>query len=245
MSDSDRTSIAQKLFNGKPTRWQVKKQEREKEQCKLGVFAIMKQLGGRQGTSYEGTGFLVKDFFPNFERKNHFVTSEVVIPSDKLEGYFLCFKKSDGTDKKPLELTSVVNATDDILRFSGFVFIPLDPGKLSKYRKLWSGLVNHRPFTIGIQHQGCELYYHVVEEFGESHVVRPYQLLENENGQHSPLAFRRDSSQKNPGAPITREIDGKAVVVGAFMCTCTSSDEVSPIFFSDILKSTSGRFSLL
>jgi len=231
---------AQKVFNGVSTRWQVTKQEKEKEKCKLGVCAIRKQLGGRQGASIEGTGFLVKDLFPNFERKNHFVTSEVVIPSDKLEGYLLSFKRLDSTDKKPLELASVVNAADKILRTSGLVIIPLDPGKLSKYRRSRSGLVNHRPFTKGIQHQGCELYCHVVEEFGMQHVVKPYKLLESENGHHSLRAFRQDSSRKLLGAPITTEVDGAAVAVGAL----TSRNKVSPIFFSHALT-TSGRFMCL
>lgn len=237
MSDSNSTSIAQKVFNGMPTRWQLKKREKEKEKCKLGVCAIRKQLGGRQGAPIEGTGFLVKDFYPHLERKNHIVTSEVVIPSNNLEGYLLCFKKLDSTDKTPLELASVVNMDDKIFRNFGLVYIPLDPGKFNKYQRSRSGLLNHRPFTKGIQHQGCELYCHIVEEFRMSHVIKPYQLLENENGQHSLRAFQQDSSRKLPGAPITTDVHGKAVVVGAL----TSSDKVSPIFFPHALTS-SGRF---
>ena len=246
MSDSNTTLTT--VFNGTPTRGQIKKQEKEKEKCKLAVCAIIKQLDGRQGALTEGTGFLVEHLFPKFEKKRHIVTSEVVIPSDNLQGYFLCFKKSDSTDKEPLKLASV--AADDILRISGLVFIPLDPGKFGRFRRSRSGLLNHRAFTVwrkGIQHQG--LYCHVVEEHGTSHVVKPYQLLENENGQHNLRAFRHDSSRKLLGAPITTDVNGEAVAVGA-LCTCTfKEDKVSAVFFSQFdsfnLATSSGRFILV
>lgn len=247
MSDANRTSVVQKMFEGTPTRSQIKKQEKEKEKCKLGVCAIIKQLGGRQGALIEGTGFLVKHLFPNFQEKHHIATSEMVIPSDNLQGYFLCFKKSNSTDKAPLELASV--AADPILRISGLVFIPLDTGKFSRFRRSRSGLVNHRPFTAvgkkGIQQQGCVLYCHVVEEHGTSHVVKPYQLMENENRQHYLRAFRDDSSRKHLGAPITTDVNGEAVAVGALTF---KEDNFSAVFFSEFsvnVETSSGRFILV
>ena len=238
MSDSNRISFA-KVAAGSQNIFQRKDEEKRKEKCKLGVCAIIKQLDARQGAPIEGTGFLVSNLFPKLEMKHHLVTSEEVIPSDNLRGYFLRFKRLDATDKKPLELVSVVNAAD-IRRTAGLVIVPLDPRKLSELQRARSGLVKHRPFTTGIQRQECELYCHVVEEFGTSHVVRPYQLLVNENGQHSLRAFQPDSSRKLPGAPITTAVNGEAVVVGAL----TSRTEVSPIFFSHALTS-SGWFICL
>ena len=243
--DLNRTGV----LKGKPTRWQIRNKEKEKENCKLGVCAIIKQLGGRQGVLIEGTGFLVKDFFPNFERKYHLVTSKHVIPSSKLDGYFLRFKKRDSTDKKLLELASVVNAADNfhLCPTSGLVTIPLDPGKLSVFGRRRSGLVNHRPFTASaeIQHQSCELYCHVVEEYGTSHVVKPYQLLKKENGQYYLRAFQQDCSRKLLGAPITTDVNGGVVAVGAL----TSESTVSPVFFSQSNFSStlasSGRFIAL
>ena len=224
-----------KMFDGWPTGRQRNNQEKAKEKCKLGVCAIEKQLTGRQGTQIIGAGCLVKDFFPEFERKHHLVTCAAVIDPNNLEGYFLCFKSLDLTDKKRIQLTSAVNTADKIFSISDVVFIPLDPGKLKRR----SGLVNHRPFRKGIQHQGCELYCHVVEESGTSHVVKPFQLLENENGQYSLPEFPPDSYRKLLGAPITTDVDGEPVVVGVL----TSGIKVSPIFFSqlDIALTSSGR----
>lgn len=118
-----------------------------------------------------------------------------------------------------------------------------DPDKLSGFRRLRSGLVNDRPFTVcakGIKLEECKLYCHVVEEDRTSHMVRQYQLLENENGQHSLCAFREDSSRKLLGAPITTDVAGKAVAVGALTFR---NKQVCPIFFSqlNLVVTCSGR----
>jgi len=221
------------MFKVWQTRTQRNKQEKAKEKCKLGICAIKKQITGRQGTPIIGAGCLVKDFFPEFERKHHLVTCAAVINSDNLEGYFLYFQKLDLSDKKGVQLASVVNKADKIFRTSDVVFIPLDPGKL----KSRSGLLNDRPFRKGIQHKGFKLYCQVVEEYGTSHVVRPFQLLENENEEYSLPEFPPDSYRKLLGAPITTDLDGEPVVVGVL----TSGNKVSPIFFSQLDIASSGR----
>lgn len=227
------------MFDGFTTRSQHSKQQKEKEKCILGVCAVFKELSAVKGTPIIGAGFLVKKLFSGIaKRKYHLVTSEAVIPSKNLEGYFLCFKNLDLTDKKRVSLQSVVNAADEFIRDSGLVFIPLDPGKVKRR----SGLVNHRPFRTSNERQGFELYCQVVEEYGmSSYVVKPHQLLENENGQYSLSEFRHDSSRKRlPVAPITIDVDGEAVVVGAL----TSTENASPVFFSQlkIVLTSSGRY---
>lgn len=233
----------------------MKKQEREeKHKCKLAVCAIRKQISGGQGVPIVGTGSLVRNLFPELERKTHLLTSKEVISSDNLKGYYLCFKKLQksflrSTDKKPVELASLVNPNEKPQFSSGLTIIPVDPNQLSRIRKHTSGLVNHRPFSVygdseGIEDQSCELYCHVVEVDRTSHVVRPFKV-----GKENGLQFLADhqykyknlrkfcagqSTRKPDGAPITTTFDGKAVAVGALTFR---NNQISPVFFSQLTTS--------
>ncbi len=246
------------VLSGNQTRGQYKEQRREeKHKCKLAVCAIVEQLSGGQGYPIRGTGFLVRDLFPELERKIHLVTSTDVICSDNLKGYYLSFKDSDSTDRdrELLELARVVNAPDKLPDFtSGLKIIPLDPRavkKICSFFKSWSCLVTHRPFNVykkGIQDQTTRLYCQVVEQDGKSYVLRPYEVT-NENGQlfltdgdsrfKSYPEFCGPQSIRRPrGAPITTDVDGKAVAVGVLT---SRDDQISILLFSQLRLTCSGE----
>lgn len=229
------------MLKGRPTRGQLKEQEiQEEHKCKIAVCAITEKLSGGQGTPIVGTGFLVRNLFPEYERKFHLVTTKEVISSNDLKGFYLCFKKSDLTDKEPTELARKVNPKDKVLFTSGYAIIPIDPSRC----KPKSGLVNHRPFTVfaeGFQVESCELYCHVVEEDGTSHVVRTYKVG-IEKGQYyladcySKFRTFTEFSGHHPtgrphGAPVTTMVGKVAVAVGAITFR---NDQISLLLFSQL-----------
>ena len=247
-------NIREKMLKGNETKLQIK---REKEKCKLANCRIIKQLSGGHGTQTVGSGSLVKNLLerPGLERNIQLVTSEKVIqPSDhdNLQGFSLCFKKLDSTDKKPLtNLASVWNPRDNVCFTSGLAIIPLDPAMLGTFRKFNSGLVTHRPFTVdtvyGQQNKdsSIKLYCHVVEDEGTSFVTRTYTLEKKDiNGRvqyvlvDHDFIFKNlqefcghDSTRKPDGASITRTVDKKAVAVGVLTFR---NNDIFPVLFSQL-----------
>lgn len=133
----------------------------------------------RRRYCFVGTGSLVKNFFPKCERKVHLITSEKVIPSKNLSGYFLCFKDLKDKDKEPVNLASLSDESEVFFK-SGLTFVPVFPDRLGIIRKSLSGLIYHRPFSVCDKGRedlsSRELCCQVVEESGKSFVIRPYQV---------------------------------------------------------------------
>ena len=140
--------------------------ERWEMQRILATCAIEKRT--RNGDSFVGIGSLVEGFFKNCEQKVHLITSEKVFPSRDLSCFFLWFKKLNGRNKKRRGLLSICK--ESVHRFHGLAFVPVDRTKFNFFRKRYSGIVTHRPFTICAEGKeglrNSELYCHVVEESG-------------------------------------------------------------------------------
>ena len=218
-----------------------KDNERREDKCILATCGIWKHIP-RQSGKFIGTGSLIKDFFPRCDKKIHLVTSDKVISSDDLSCYYLYFKKSKYTEKGPKRLLGMVS--DKVIFKSGLSIVPIDPNKLGVIRKHTSGLMNHRPFPLCIKVKedlsNHELYCHVVEEWGESFAIRPYQvkgitdeetyLADHSSGKMESARFHKDY-RKGLGAPITITVEGEAVAVGAI--TLGSNEQISFVLFSE------------
>ena len=216
--------------------------ERKEDKCVLATCGIWKQVPQQSG-KFIGTGSLIEDLFPKCVRKIHLVTSDKVISSDKLDCYFLYFKKSKDKGKEPKKLVDMVS--DEVIFKSGLAIVPVDPNKLGIFRKRTSGLMNHRPFTtctkVKEDLRNDELYCHVVEESGESFAIRPYlvkgiadketYLADHSSGKIESTRFYKDY-RKGPGAPITITVEGGAVAVGAI--TLGNNEQLSFVLFSQI-----------
>ena len=205
------------------------KKDREKmgKKCTLATCAIGKEIPG-QRYSLVGTGSLVRDFFIKNDKKVHLITSDKVISSEILSGYFLWFKKSNGRDKKKETLLSI--GSEVIFKSPGLAVVPVDPQKIGRIRKHTSGLLHYRPFTL--YDKGNEdarisgSYVHAVMEYENSFSIKPYPVE-----QISTEVERINLSLKSLGAPIVITSDGEARVMG----TITSSDmQISRVLFSQI-----------
>ena len=220
-----------------------RERERERGKCKSAICGILKKVDEAQGSCFVGTGSLVKDLCPQLKRNIHLVTSEEVIPSDNLNGYFLCFKSSKDEDKmkKPLKLASVLNSTDEVIFTSGLTIIPVDSNNF----KPWSGIVTYRQFPVDKESNDFskhELYCHVVEEFGKSFVIKPFKL----NGIATNQPYLTDvmnsytfsnardfcaNNRKGLGAPIVKTDENLPIAVGALT---VENDQISPVLFSKL-----------
>ena len=223
--------------------------EREEKKCMLATCAIWKKISG-QGYSLVGTGSLVKDFFGNYGRSVHLITSDKVISIDDLSCYFLRFKKLDGRIKERRQLVSICDEV--IYKSHGLAIVPVNPDKIDFVKKPTTGLLNHRPFTIRAERkEGLKylcLYCHVVEGFDEkSFTTRVYKVMGIADEETyladqliSPMKIDGASvyrgSQRGLGAPIT--ITGERGVAEAVgVITLGNNQEISFVLFSQINRS--------
>ena len=121
-----------------PLHSERKDRERRAKKCMLATCAIGKEIPG-QGYSLVDTGSLVRDFFIKNDKKVHLITSDEVISSKNLSGYFLWFKKSNGRDKKQETLLSI-----------GSEVTLLIPKKLAVFENILPVycITVHLPYTI-------------------------------------------------------------------------------------------------
>lgn len=203
-----------------------KDRERTKKKCMLATCAIGKKIPG-QDYSLVGTGSLVRDFFIKNDKKVHLITSDEVISSQNLSGYFLWFKKLNGRDKKETLLSI---GSEVIFKSPGLAVVPVDPQKIGRIRKHTSGLLHYRPFTL--YDEGNEdarisgSYVHAVVEYEKSFAIKPFPVE-----QISTEIERINVSLKSLGAPIVITSDGEARAMGAI----TLSDmQISRVLFSQI-----------
>ena len=220
-----------------------KDRERNENKCILATCGIRRGFY-LQGGKFVGTGSLVQGLFLEFEEKIHLVTSNKVIsPNDDLSCYSLYFMKSKDKGKKPEKLDKMVS--HKVIFKSGLAIVPINPKKLGFTRQYTSGLVNHRPFTICVKVRedlrNDELYCHVVEESGNSIVIRPYEVKgiadeETYVTDHSSLKIESSSfcssNRKGLGAPIAITVEDEAVAVGAI--TLSNNKQLSFVLFSQI-----------
>ena len=243
MSDSNSTSngVSTAVRNVTGGMQPTKERERERRKCKSAICGILKKLDRAQGSCFVGTGSLVKDLCPQLKRNIHLVTSKEVIPSHNLNGYFLCFKTSKDEDKKPIELASVLNSSDEVIFTSGLTIIPVDSNNF----KPWSGIVTYRQFPVDKESNDFskhELYCHVVEEVGKSFVIKPFKLngiatnqpyLTNVMNSYT-FSNARDFCANNRmvlGAPIVKTDKNLPIAVGALT---VENDQISPVLFSKL-----------
>ena len=121
-----------------------KDRERKENKCILATCAIGRRIN--VADSFVGTGSLVKEFFENCDQKIHLIASEKVFSSDDLSSYFLWFKKPNGGNKRRMGLLSICKRM--IKKSDGLAFVPVDRNKFNFFRKRYSGILTHRPFTI-------------------------------------------------------------------------------------------------
>ena len=204
-----------------------KDRERTEKKCMLATCAIGKKIPG-QGYSLVGTGSLVRDFFIKNDKKVHLITSDEVISSENLSGYFLWFKKLNGRDKKKETLLRI--GSEVIFKSPGLAVVPVDPQKIGRIRKHTSGLLHYRPFTLyDKEDEDARIsgsYVHAVVEYKKSFDIKLYPVE-----QISTEIESINLSLKSLGAPIVITSDGEARVMGAI----TLSDmQISRVLFSQI-----------
>ena len=223
-----------------------KERERKEQKCILATCAI--QTRTKNGDNFVGTGSLVKEFFENCDQKIHLIASEKVFSSHDLSCYFLRFKKLDGcSNKKWRRLLSICKR--EVRISHGLAFVPVDRTKFNPFRKGYSGILTHRPFTISAERKeglrDSELCCHVVEESGNKFDIKQYKVLgiaveeahfTDHNSMKIESADMYSHNRKGLGAPfsITGE-DGKKKAVGAF--TLGDNEQVSFVLFSQIDRS--------
>lgn len=210
-----------------PLHSERKDRERWAKKCMLATCAIGKKIPG-QGYSLVGTGSLVRDFFIKNDKKVHLITSDEVISSENLSGYFLWFKKLNGRDKKKETLLSI--GSEVIFKSPGLAVVPVDPQKIGRIRKHTSGLLHYRPFTLyDKEDEDARIsgsYVHAVVEYKKSFDIKLYPVE-----QISTEIESINLSLKSLGAPIVITSDGEARVMGAI----TLSDmQISRVLFSQI-----------
>ena len=216
--------------------------EKKEPKCILATCGIWESVPQQNG-KFIGTGSLIKDFFPNCDKKTHLVTSDKVISPDALRFYSLYFKKSKDKEEEPKKLVDMVS--DEVIFKSGLAIVPVDPNKLNFKRKRTSGLLNHRPFTICTKVKkdlrNDELYCHVIEGSRELFAITPYQvkgiadketyIADDSLGKIESSRFYKDY-RKGLGAPITITVKEEAVAVGAI--TLGNNEQISFVLFSQI-----------
>ena len=223
-----------------------KERERKEQKCILATCAI--QTRTKNGDNFVGTGSLVKEFFENCDQKIHLIASEKVFSSRNLSCYFLRFKKLDGrSNKKWRGLLSICKG--EVRISHGLAFVPVDRTKFNPFRKRYSGILTHRPFTISAERKeglrDSELYCHVVVESGNKFDIRKYKVMgiaveeahfTDPNSMKIESADMYSHNRKGLGAPlsITGE-NGEKEAVGAF--TLGDNEQVSFVLFSQIDRS--------
>ena len=212
------------------------KTERKEHKGILATCGIWRGVPQQNG-KFIGTGSLIKDFFPNCDKKTHLVTSDKVISPDALRFYSLYFKKSKDKEEEPKKLVDMVS--DEVIFKSGLAIVPVDPNKLNFKRK------RHPPSTICAKVRkdlrNDELYCHVLESFGGPFTITPYQvkgiadketyIADDISGKMESSRFYKDH-RKGLGAPITITVNEEAVVVGAI--TLDNNNQISFVLFSEI-----------
>ena len=212
------------------------KAERKEHKGILATCGIWKDVPQQNG-KFIGTGSLIKDFFPNCDKKTHLVTSDKVISLDALRFCSLYFKKSKDKEEEPKKLVDMVSG--NVILKSGLAIVPVDPNKLNFKKKC------HPPFTICAKVRkdlrNDELYCHVFECFGRPFTITPYQvkgiadketyIADDISGKMESSRFYKDY-RKGLGAPITITVDEEAVVVGAI--TLDNNNKISFVLFSEI-----------
>ena len=210
------------------------KTERKENLATCGIWKDVPQQNGK----FIGTGSLIKDFFPNCDKKIHLVTSDKVISSDALRFYSLYFKKSkDKKEEEPKKLVDMVSG--NVILKSGLAIVPVDPNKLNFKKK------SHPPSTICAKVRkdlrNDELYCHVLESFGGPFTITPYQvkgIADKETYIADDISRKMKSSRfykdhrKGLGAPITITVNEEVVVVGAI--TLDNNNQISFVLFSEI-----------
>ena len=223
-----------------------KERERKKQKCIFATCAI--QTRTKNGDNFVGTGSLVKEFFENCDQKIHLIASEKVFSSRNLSCYFLRFKKLDGrSNKKWRGLLSICKG--EVRISHGLAFVPVDRTKFNPFRKRYSGILTHRPFTISAERKeglrDSELYCHVVVKSGNKFDIRKYKVMgiaveeahfTDPNSMKIESADMYSHNRKGLGAPlsITGE-NGEKEAVGAF--TLGDNEQVSFVLFSQIDRS--------
>ena len=211
----------------------AKKKEHKGILATCGIWKDVPQQNGK----FTGTGSLIKDFFPNCDKKTHLVTSDKVISPDALRFYYLYFKKSNDKEEEPKKLADMVSG--NVILKSGLAIVPVDPNKLNFKKK------SHPPSTICAKVRkdlrNDELYCHVLESFGGPFTITPYQvkgiadeetyIADGNLGKMESSRFYKDY-RKGLGAPITITVNEEVVVVGAI--TLDNNNQISFVLFSEI-----------
>ena len=237
--------------SNRPKTWPLvhslrEERERKEQKCILATCAI--QTRTKNGDNFVGTGSLVKEFFENCDQKIHLIASGKVFSSHDLSCYFLRFKRRDGrSNKKWRWLLSICKK--EVRISHGLAFVPVDRTKFNPFRKRYSGILTHRPFTISAKGKeglrDSELYCHVVEESGNKFDIKQYKVLgiaveeahfTDHNSMKIESADMYSHNRKGLGAPfsITGE-NGEKEAVGAF--TLGDNEQVSFVLFSQIDRS--------
>ena len=163
------------------------KTERKEHKGILATCGIWKGVPQQNG-KFIGPGSLIKDFFPNCDKKTHLVTSDKVISPDALRFYSLYFKKSKDKEEEPKKLVDMVS--DEVIFKSGLAIVPVDPNKLNFKRK------RHPPSTICAKVRkdlrNDELYCHVLESFGGPFTITLYQVKGMQTKKHISLTTFRE-----------------------------------------------------
>ena len=213
------------------------KAKRKEHKGILATCGIWKDVPQQKG-KFIGTGSLIKDFFPNCDKKTHLVTSDKVISPDALRFYYLYFKKSNDKEEEPKKLADMVSG--NVILKSGLAIVPVDPNKLNFKKKK-----SHPPSTICAKVRkdlrNDELYCHVLESFGGPFTITPYQvkgiadketyIADDISGKMESSRFYKDH-RKGLGAPITITVNEEVVVVGAI--TLDNNNQISFVLFSEI-----------
>ena len=223
-----------------------KERERKEQKCILATCAIQKRTD--DGDNFVGTGSLVEEFSENCDQKIHLIASEKVFSSQDLRCYFLWFKKLDGSSDK--QWRGLLSICDSLVYFShGLAFVPVDRTKLNCFRKRYSGILTHRPFTICAEGKeglrNSKLHCHVVEVSEDKFGIKKYQVLGIADEEaylvdHNSMKIESTDiyrhNRKGLGAPIsiTGE-DGKKKAVGAI--TLGDNEQISFVLFSQIDRS--------
>ena len=218
------------------------KTERKEHKGILATCGIWKGVPQQNG-KFIGTGSLIKDFFPNCDKKTHLVTSDKVISPDALRFYFLYFKKSKDKEEEPKKLVDMVS--DEVIFKSGLAIVPVDPNKLNFKKKRILGSPYQPLFTIPNKVRkdlrNDQLYCQVVESSGGPFTITPYQvkgiadketyIADDISGKMKSSRFYKDH-RKGLGAPITITVNEEVVVVGAI--TLDNNNQISFVLFSEI-----------
>ena len=245
-STEEKKTIMQAMFQGNPTRADLREQERKEKQDELGVCRI-RRTGMNQISETLGSGFVVKDLpiAEAIDCQYCLISSNKVFPNDcNIKSYYLDFKKLNEKKLKTVNLEDIAHSTKinrDL--YSGLVVIPIHPSqKCNKNESIFT----YRPFKVsreGIR-PNQDLRCHFVDDGMQVFSVkRPmltrsktnpvqYQLLEALDGPFTTYNEVSGNGVRKPyGAAILARVDNEYMVAGALTFSDDDRQDIFPVFF--------------